>query len=181
MHLQHWQSLYWERRELWKIDDRSYIETGSIWGRNFFCMPSRIFSSTWGGMMVGRVKLCIWIEREARKYKHTVATTSKYAFFFAPKPCLWRGLGWRYFFAISCYYQIDAALEVVCVGLGLYYPPQKSCVKNCENTYHLKLHYCWESHFTITTLDALWVSRFVESLIGWWVGSKWKGHCNDCL
>ena len=30
--------------------------------------------------MVGRVKLCIWI-REARKYKHTVATTSKYAFF----------------------------------------------------------------------------------------------------
>ena len=35
--------------------------------------------------MVGRVKLCIWIEREARKYKHTVATTSKYAFF-APSP-----------------------------------------------------------------------------------------------
>ena len=125
MHLQHWQSLYWERRELWKIDDRSYIETGSIWGRNFFCMPSRIFSSTWGGMMVGRVKLCIWIEREARKYKHTVATTSKYAFFFAPIACLWRGLGWRYFFAISCYYQIAAALEVVCVGLGLYYPPSK--------------------------------------------------------
>ena len=100
MHLQHWQSLYWERRELWKIDDRSYIETGSIWGRNFFCMPSRIFSSTWGGMMVGRVKLCIWIEREARKYKHTVATTSKYAFFFCPHSLFVTRLGLKVFF---CY------------------------------------------------------------------------------
>ena len=50
--------------------------------------------------MVGRVKLCIWIEREARKkYKHTVATTSKYAFFCSQALFVTR-LGLKVFF---CY------------------------------------------------------------------------------